>query len=111
MKFEMKRKIDELGRIVLPIDLRRYYGIKSGDSIVLLPVREGIQVAKADYFIMNQLPTEMAVTVDELGRFVMPSSFRTQYHIEAKDTLCILPYETCMLLHKEESSKEVAENA
>ena len=64
MKFEMKRKIDELGRIVLPIDLRRYYGIESGDTIVLLPVREGIQVAKSDYFIMNQLPTEMAVTVD-----------------------------------------------
>ena len=111
MKFELKRKIDELGRIVLPIDLRRYYGIESGDTIVLLPVREGIQVAKADYFIMNQLPTEMAVTVDELGRFVMPSSFRTQYHIEAKDTLCIIPHETCMLLHKDESTKEATDNA
>ena len=111
MKFEMKRKIDELGRIVLPIDLRRYYGIDNGDTIVLLPVREGIQVAKADYFILNQLPTEMAVTVDELGRFVMPSSFRTQYHIEAKDTLCIIPHEACMLLHKDESTEEAAENA
>ena len=110
MKFEMKRKIDELGRIVLPIDLRRYYGIDNGDTIVLLPVREGIQVAKADYFILNQLPTEMAVNIDELGRFVMPSSFRTQYHIDAKDTLCIVPHETCMLLHKEDSTKEVVEN-
>ena len=40
MKFELKRKIDELGRIVLPIDLRRYYGIESGDTIVLLPVAQ-----------------------------------------------------------------------
>ena len=111
MKFEIKRKIDELGRIVLPIDLRRYYGIENGDTIVLLPVRDGIQVAKADYFIVNQLSTEMAVVVDELGRFVMPATFRTQYHIEAKDTLCIVPHETCLLLYKEDILKEDIGNA
>ena len=111
MKFEMKRKIDELGRIVLPIDLRRYYGIENGDTIVLLPVRDGIQVAKTDYFVLNQLPAEMTVAVDELGRFVMPSLFRTQYHIEPKDTINIVPHETCMLLYKENISKEDDENA
>ena len=68
-------------------------------------------MAKADYFILNQLTTEMAVTVDELGRFVMPSSFRTQYHIEAKATLCIVPHETCMLLYKEDILKEDIGNA
>lgn len=111
MKFEIKRKIDELGRIVLPIDLRRYYGIENGDTIVLLPVRDGIQVAKADYFILNQLSPEMAATIDELGRFVMPSTFRTQYHIEPKDTINIVPHETCILLYKEDASMEDVGNS
>ena len=111
MKFEMKRKIDELGRIVLPIDLRNYYGIKSGDTVVLLPVREGIQLAKAEYFIMNQISEDMAVNIDELGRIVIPSVFRKQFSLEAKDTMCIVPNETCMLMYKEQQSKEVSENA
>ena len=74
MKFEMKRKIDELGRLVLPIDMRNYYEIANGDSVVLLPVREGIQIAKTDLFILNQLPSDIVVTVDELGRIVIPSA-------------------------------------
>ena len=62
MKFEIKRKIDELGRIVLPIDMRNYYEIGSGDTVVLLPVREGIQIAKADLFILNQLPNSSGIS-------------------------------------------------
>jgi len=106
MKFEIKRKIDELGRIVLPIDLRNYYEIGSGDTVVLLPVREGIQIAKADLFILNQLPNDVVVTVDELGRIVIPSAFRKQFGLESKDTMCIVPNETCMLIYKEKGLKE-----
>lgn len=106
MKFEMKRKIDELGRLVLPIDMRTYYEIASGDSVVLLPVREGIQIAKADLFILNHLPNDLVVTVDELGRIVIPVTIRKQFEFEAKDTMCILPNETCMLMYKEKALKE-----
>ena len=106
MKFEMKRKIDELGRIVLPIDMRNYYKIANGDSVVLLPVREGIQIAKADLFILNKLPREVVVTVDVLGRIVSPSALRKQFGFEPKDTVCILPNETCMLMYKEKALKE-----
>ena len=106
MKFEIKRKIDELGRIVLPIDLRNYYEIGSGDIVVLLPVREGVQIAKADLFILNQLPKDVTVSVDELGRIVIPAVFRKQFGLEAKDTMCIVPHETCMLMYKENSFTE-----
>ena len=106
MKFEIKRKIDELGRIVLPIDMRNYYEIGSGDTVVLLPVREGIQIAKTDLFILNQLPSDIVVTVDELGRIVIPSALRKQFGFEPKDTMCILPNETCMLMYKEKALKE-----
>lgn len=51
MKFELKRKIDELGRIVLPAELRNYYEISSGETVVLLPVRNGIQLRKRIIFI------------------------------------------------------------
>lgn len=106
MKFETKRKIDELGRIVLPIDMRNYYEIANGDRVVLLPVREGIQIAKADLFILNKLPREVVVTVDVLGRIVIPSAIRKQFGFEPKDTMCILPNETCMLMYKEKALKE-----
>ena len=106
MKFETKRKIDELGRIVLPIDMRNYYEIANGDRVVLLPVREGIQIAKADLFILNKLPSEVVVTVDVLGRIVIPSAIRKQFGFEPKDTMCILPNETCMLMYKEKALKE-----
>ena len=42
MKFVIKRCVDGLGRIVLPKDMRNYYGIKSGDAIVIVATEEGI---------------------------------------------------------------------
>ena len=42
MKFTIKRFVDRLGRIVLPKDMRNYYGIESGDSLELVATEEGI---------------------------------------------------------------------
>ena len=33
MSVVFERKVDELGRIVIPLDLRRLIGLKSGDTI------------------------------------------------------------------------------
>ena len=38
----IKRCVDELGRIVLPRDMRNYYNIKSGDVLVVVATEEGI---------------------------------------------------------------------
>jgi bifunctional DNA-binding transcriptional regulator/antitoxin component of YhaV-PrlF toxin-antitoxin module len=101
MKFEMKRKIDNLGRIVLPVDLQNYYGIAHGDTLIILPVRDGIQIANSEYFIMDELTdVEAIVTIDSLGRFIIPSVFRNQYHFKPQDILSIVPHETCMLIYK-----------
>lgn len=105
MKFELKRKIDELGRIVLPAELRNYYEISSGETVVLLPVRNGIQVAKTDYFHINQLPEDSAVCVDELGRIVIPTELRKQFNLTPKDVLYFVPNETCMLMQKSNPTK------
>ena len=44
--------------------------------------------------------------VDELGRIIIPSAIRKQFGFEPKDTMCILPNETCMLMYKEKALKE-----
>ena len=79
MKFEMRRKIDEFGRIVVPQDIRDYYGIGDGDTVVLIPIKEGIQVVKTEPFLVGQLPRSITATVDGNGRMVVPAFFRNYY--------------------------------
>ena len=42
MYFAVKRCVDELGRIVLPKDLRSHYGIQTGDVLEVTPTEGGI---------------------------------------------------------------------
>lgn len=44
MAIQICRKIDELGRIVLPIDLRKQYGLKPGDEIWCTAYDNGILI-------------------------------------------------------------------
>lgn len=41
------RRIDELGRIVIPEEIRRQYGIVEGDCVEILTTKEGIHVRKS----------------------------------------------------------------
>lgn len=104
MKFEVKRKIDSLGRLVIPKAIRDFYRIKKGDTIVLLTARDGILISSADLFITNDLPQNSTATVDEMGRFVIPDAFRKEYGFVSQDTLRIVPNETCMLIYKNNST-------
>ncbi len=40
------RRIDDLGRIVIPKEIRRQYGIVGGDRMEMMPTTEGIIVRK-----------------------------------------------------------------
>ena len=44
----MKRTVDELGRIVLPKELREHFGIHSNDVLQLVVTKEGILIKKSD---------------------------------------------------------------
>ena len=48
MKITVKRRIDELGRLVLPKDFRECLGIEAGDLIEFMPTDEGIILKKAE---------------------------------------------------------------
>ena len=44
------RKVDRLGRIVIPLELRKKYGLTEGGSVEFLDVGEGITVKPTDPF-------------------------------------------------------------
>ncbi len=44
------RKVDKLGRIVIPLELRRKYGMTEGSNIEFIDVGEGITVRSSDPF-------------------------------------------------------------
>ena len=44
MAIQICRKIDELGRIVIPMDLRKQYGLKPGDEIWFTAYDDGILI-------------------------------------------------------------------
>lgn len=92
MTFVIKRKIDELGRLVLPIDHRNHYEIATGDPLLVTDTGEGILVRKAPEY------TDEVKIVDELGRVVIPKRIRENFNLEAKSVLNILATEEGILL-------------
>lgn len=95
MTFVIKRKIDELGRLVLPIDHRNHYGITAGDPLLITETEDGILVRKTtDY-------TDEVKMVDELGRVIIPKRIRENFNLEAKSILAILATENGILLKPE----------
>lgn len=57
MRYTVEKKIDNLGRIVLPKEMREYYGISLGDSLNLIPTEEGILIVKPTTLTSSQVPT------------------------------------------------------
>ena len=88
MKFEIKRKIDDLGRLCIPVAFRDYYGIGSGDRVVLLSVRNGVQIAKAEFFVPEQIPREL--------RFPLIGLDESLYHVISEGSLCLCPTIPCV---------------
>ena len=53
-KYGLLRVVDELGRMVIPVALRRKYGIEKGDELEVLDTPEGILIRK----FMNEKESE-----------------------------------------------------
>lgn len=47
MKFTVKKRVDKLGRIVLPKSMRENYGIMLGEAVDLIACDEGILIVKS----------------------------------------------------------------
>ena len=42
--FVFTKKFDDLGRIVIPIEMRKYYGFNKNDKVQIIPQKNGILI-------------------------------------------------------------------
>ena len=49
MHFGIQKKVDALGRIVLPKEIRELYQIRDGDAVEIVSTENGILVKKPGY--------------------------------------------------------------
>lgn len=98
MFFTIIRRVDELGRLVLPIDLRKHFGITPGDPVLLSDTEKGILISK------HRGDEESCRTLDELGRIVIPCNMRRKYRLSPKSELVITPTEKGILLSPPQQS-------
>jgi len=102
MTFVTKRKIDELGRFVLPADHRNHYRIKEGDGVIITLVGQSILVTKTDQISPD------AKIVDALGRIVIPKAIRSKLNLEPKSDLEIKATENGILLTPSADKPEIS---
>lgn len=69
------RKIDDLGRIVFPVEIRRVLGISIGDMMEIYVADNAIVCKKYDSK-SDQATTSIVRPVDGLGRTVIPMEVR-----------------------------------
>ncbi len=53
MKFSIKRKVDNLGRITIPKDFREYYHMKKHEFVCLVDTKEGLLITNPNYKVAN----------------------------------------------------------
>ncbi len=85
MNFIATREIDDLGRILLPIDMRKFYGIYPGDVITIKYSESEIVISKSEQ------DTIRSKYVDKQGRILIPKYIRKMFGAEGKITVGIRP--------------------
>lgn len=78
----MTRKIDELGRVVLPKELRRTFDIQERDPVEIYVMEDKIMIKK---FIEGNPVSGIVRKIDELGRVVLPMETRKMFDIMPDD--------------------------
>jgi len=53
MKIKIIRQLDELGRLVIPADLRRHYRLKPGDKVCFTACDDGILIQSEEQICNN----------------------------------------------------------
>lgn len=126
-KLEQKiRKIDELGRIIIPIEMRNYLEIKTGDKIdicksgrnIILKKSENIERQMKHIDIDKGIEIDIQITylknnsahncytrsINDLGMVVIPLELRKNLNIKEKDKVKICVKDNNIILIKERYS-------
>ncbi len=93
MKFVAIRKMDSVGRIVIPADIRRFYKMDKSASMK-------ISMEGGEIIISHKEASSGAAGADSLGRIVIPSGIRKSLGISAGDFLAVLPCEDGIHLYR-----------
>ena len=82
------RRIDDLGRLVFPIEIRRILGIDVGDKMEIY-VTDNRIVCKKYVPSMGQATTSIVRPLDTLGRTVIPMELRKMLSLPHKAAMQI----------------------
>lgn len=98
---EMKsvRKVDELGRIVLPRDMREYLNCTQKSYVRVQVHDNSIYLTKTEETDETSA-AEPVRKIDELGRVLLPKEMRKKLAWEAKDYIKIQITENAIILEK-----------
>ena len=129
---EKVRTIDELGRIIIPIEVREYLKIKPGDKIDILESGKNIILKKSKnigkqvkqitvdngieinipitYLNNNSIHNCYTRSINELGMLVIPIEIRKNLNIRERDKMKICIKDESIILIKERYSFGKNEN-
>ena len=85
MKSLGARKLDPLGRITLPMELRRTLGLVAGVKVDMWTDKNSICIKLFD----QNNPKGISRPIDDLGRITIPMEFRTSFQIKERAGLNI----------------------
>lgn len=95
------RKIDSLGRFVLPIEIRRAQGIADGDLIEISRHKDTVILRK-------QKSNGLARKMDHLGRVVIPKELRRLLELSESAPVEVFVTEDKIILKKYKASSACA---
>lgn len=96
------RRIDDLGRLVFPIEIRKVLGISEGDKIEIY-VTENKIVCRKYSPSEGELSTSVVRPVDSLGRTVIPMEVRKMLSLPPKAQMQIFIDADAIILKQYES--------
>lgn len=88
------RKIDDLGRITIPIEYRKTADLKAGERVGLQLEGKTIHIVKQDNFIGMTRP------LDELGRIALPVELRRELGFTEREKVDMYIIEEEICVHK-----------
>lgn len=79
------RKIDELGRVVLPTEARAYLNLQKNDTVKVCCTDDGVTLQKVDS--TEQSENVLMRKIDKLGRILLPIEAREQKGLKPRDNV------------------------
>lgn len=103
-KAGISRPLDELGRVVIPIDFRRF-GFEEGTWVCVNYYKNSVLITRADEGDTGQLKK-----IDSLGRVVADKIFRDEHNWQEKDKIVVFYYKGIIVMQKLQEKCVICEN-